>query len=285
MQKNAIVILANNLDLLKAQIDNLPKLDCDYIICNETRIGNKLPEIKAMAPKGTKFLDSKKIVKEFAKLQDTPFLHEYTMGMNILLQWYVFKFMKYDKVVFTEEDVILNENINKIFDEEKCLYYTWNISAQTKPYDELVGLNKKYVDELDKMFNIHFNSENYLDIWHNAHLASGQRYYVRGKFNLDKYEKKLLQFYRSEVMRECWSSRRTHRSFYMDERFEGFFAYYTKILNHGMKPYTCIEIAKPEKKDISKYNAIQRCGGIWHNATVSNKLKWIEELRKNGKIV
>lgn len=283
--KKAIVILANDLDLLKAQVDNLPELDCDYIICNETRIGNKLKEIQSIAPKNTILIDSADVIKEFIKIQDTPFLHEYTMGMNILLQWYVFKILKYDKVLFTEEDVILNEKINRIFEEDKCLFYTWVISAQTKAYNELSGKNADYVHELDKVFEIGFNSDNYLDLWKKTHLASGQRYYVKDKFNLNIYEEKLKDFYRSEVFRECWNGRRTHRSFYMDERFEGFFAYSTGILNHGMKPYTYIEIAKPEKKDISKYNCIEKCGGLWHNATVSNKHKWINALRSNNKII
>lgn len=285
MSKNAIVILANNLKLLKAQIDNLPKLNCDYIICNETRIGNKIQEIKAIAPKGTQIIDSKDVVNAFAKLQDTFFLHEYTMGMNILLLWYIFKFTDYDKVLFTEEDVLLNEKINSIFDENECLFYTWTFSAQSKPYRELSGLNKQYVDALDQIFGLAFNAENYQDIWLHSHISSGQRFYVRNKFDLDLYEKKLILFYKNKVIRSCWNNRKSFRSYYIDERFEGFFAYSTKILNNKLMPYTYLEISKPEKKDISKYNMISKCGGIWHNATTSNKILWIEYLKKYGKIL
>lgn len=281
--KNAIVILANNIELLKAQIDNLPKLNCDYIICNETRIGNKINEIKNIAPFAI-IIDSIDVINKFSKLYSSDFLNDYTMGMNILLQWYIFKFFNYDKVLFTEEDVIFTDNINNIFNEDKCLFYTWGISASTKPYNELKNRDKAYVDAWDKMFNIHFTNDNYLDIWKKYHLASGQRYYVRDKFDLKLYEQKLIEFYSNEVFHECWVNRRTHRSYYIDERFEGFFVYSTGIINNEIKPYTYIEIAKPEKVNIDKYNAIEKCGGIWHNATVSNKLKWIEILKQNNKI-
>lgn len=283
--KKAIAVLATNMDYLKALIDNLPKLDCDLIICNESRIGNKIPEIKKLAPKNTIIVDIVDVVKEFAKMQDTPFLHDYTMGMKILFPWYVFKFMNYDKVVISDEDVILNEKINNIFNEDKCLFYTWKMSAATKPYDELKGLNKEFVDELDKLFNLNFNKDNFLDIWLNSHIAAGNMYFVKNTFDLKQYEDKLLQFYRSDVMQKCWDSRLTSRGrqytkFGIDEWFESFFAYSTNILNNGMAKYVYIEIARPAKRDISKYKAIQKCGGLWHNATVSNKLAWIEELRK-----
>lgn len=281
--KNAIVILANDMELLKAQVDNLPALNCDYIICNETRIGNKIDEIKKMIPSAI-IIDSADVIKEFSKLHTSEFLNDYTMGMNILLQWYVFKFMDYDRVLFTEEDVILNEKVNSIFNEDKCLFYCWAISASTKPYNELKSKDFNYVNALDKLFNINFTADNYLEIWKNAHLASGQRYYVRDKFDLQLYEQKLIAFYSNETFHNCWLNRRNHRSYYIDERFEGFFAYSSGIINNGMRPYTYIEIAKPEKRDISKYNCIQKCGGIWHNATVSNKHKWIDALKLNKKI-
>ena len=109
---NAVCILANNMDFFKHQVENyLP--ECDILVCNETRIGNKIDEIKTLMPKAI-IIDSQDVVKEFSKICDTPFLHSYTMGMNILLQWYVFKHYNYDKVLFTEEDVLFTPDIMNI---------------------------------------------------------------------------------------------------------------------------------------------------------------------------
>jgi hypothetical protein len=293
--KNAIVILANNYSLLQTQVDNLPELECDYIVCAETRIGTDLEKISQILRTsvlndqkilGTNvfILDSQDIVKEFSKIIETSFLHNYTMGMNILLQWYMHNYYNYEKVIFTEEDVILTPNVENIFQEDHCLFYTWGMSAQCGIYDKLSRLVREYVDEWDKLFDLKLNSENYEDIWKNTHLSSGQRMYVRGTYNIKKYTDYLVKFFNSKVFEDRWLNRRTHRTGYLDERFEGFFAYKTDILNNDIKPYTYLEIGKPEKANISKYNKIEKCKGIWHNATINQKQKWIDALKLHGKI-
>ena len=287
MNKNAIVILANNLDFLQVQFDNLPTLsNCDYIICTEDRIGDadKVDKLRAIVGNDTQILLATDIVNEFAKIQDTPFLHSYTMGMNILLQWYMFTHTDYDKILFTEEDVILTEGVSDIFNEDHCLFYTWSMSSQTRDYAKLNASVKAYVDEFSRMYDLHIDESNYLDLWKNTHISSGQRLYVRDTFDMAYYVDSLCKFFNSQIFENCWLNRKTHRTGYLDERFEGFYAYKTGILNNDIKPYTLLEIAKPEKVDIEKYTKLKRCKGIWHNATVNQKANWYKALKKHHKI-
>lgn len=279
---NAVCILANNMDFFKHQAENyLP--ECDILVCNETRIGNKIDEIKTLLPRAI-IIDSQDVVKEFSKICDTPFLHSYTMGMNILLQWYVFKHYNYDKVLFTEEDVLFTPDIMNIFNEDHNLFCVWTFSACCTNYDKLKDLKKEYVDEFDKIFNLNFTSENFGYIWKNTHIASGQRLYIRDKFDIDTYIKYLIAFYSSKVFEACWDRRKSHRSYYLDERFEGFYAYKLGYLNGDIWKYTYLELRKPEKVDFNKYKKIKTCGGIWHNAAMSHKYKWYENLKNYGLI-
>lgn len=284
MHENAVVILANNIDFLRVQVRNLPKLDADYIVCAETRIGTSIDEIRKVVGESVKIIDSQDVIEDFRHIVETAFLHSYTMGMNILLQWYVFTHFDYQKVLFTEEDVILTEGVNEIFKEDHCLFYTWSMSSQTQDYTKLNKSAKAYVDEFNKLFDLGINAENYRDLWKNTHISSGQRLYVRDTFDMDYYVECLTKFFKSIVLDKCWLNRKTHRTGYLDERFEGFYAYKTGILNSDIQPYTVLEISKPEKVDFTKYNKIQRCKGIWHNATVNQKTKWYQCLKEHNLI-
>lgn len=291
--KNTIVILSNNYDLLQAQIDNLPSNDlfnqhnCDYIICIESRIGTDVDVIKSIVKDRAAFIiDSADVVAAFANnIHKSDFLYEYTMGMNILLQWYMFTYYSYDKVLFTEDDVILTNNVFNIFTNlNKCAFYIWK--TLVVPSDHYARATKKtvqYYDEFSRIFNLHINKDNFGTIWNSTHLSSGQRLYVRDTFDMQYYIHCLIEFFDSTIFRQKYASRKTHRYGYLDERFEGFYAYSSGILNNDMKPYTSLEIGKP-KIDFNKYNRIKNCGGIWHNATVNNKLEWIKQLKSCGKL-
>lgn len=260
---NKIVILANDINQLEAQFVNLPKLKSEYIIVNETRLGNKVDEIKALADKhniNAQVVDGQIIVDKFKKkVIDNQFVDDYTMGLNILLPWY------FGEALYTEEDVILSDGIEDVFSLTSSAFVTSTISASGSANVRV---------EFEKLFMPFTDAE-----WVKTHTMSGQRYYK--DFDLDLYEKRLYDFYNSEFLHNFWLKRRTHRSGFLDERFESCFAYETGILNNDLSKFTQIEIRKPEKVNFDKYKIKKP---LWHNATVSNKLKWLDALRKQGLI-
>lgn len=258
---NNIIILANDVIQLKAQIENLPELKCKYTIVNESRIGNKVDEMKRLAEDlniPAEIVDGQIIVDKFKKeVIDNNFVDSYHMGLNLLLPWY------YKEGLFTEEDVILSEGIEDVFNLPNSAFVTstlsYNSSNVVRP-------------ELEKIF-MPFSDEE----WKYTHTMSGQRLYK--DFDFDLYEKRLYDFYNSEFLRDFWSKKRSHRSSFLDERFESCFLYESGILNNDLSKYTQIEVSRPERVDFSKYKIKKP---LWHNATSSHKLKWLKALREHN---
>lgn len=285
--KNAICILCNNTDYLKAFIDNFQyknNKEIDLILINEVRIGNKIDKIKEICNGISNIIviNGNVIIDKFKKeISNHKFVDEYTMGLNILQQWYVFKYMNYNKVLVLDDDVIIN-NIDNILNYDISLFYLFRLSAGGKTYSENSKPYKMLIRAMDNIFELGINEGNYTTIWTNNHINAGERLYVRKDFKLDEYEKYLKRFYENQYIRYLWSIRKKPGSFYLDEWFESFYAYKTKIINDILRvnKLAYIEISNNERIDFTKYTAVKKYS-IWHNATCSHKLNWLNSLKEN----
>lgn len=285
--KKAICMLCNNTDFLKTFIDNFQyknKKDIDLILINETRIGNKLQKIKEICAniKNVIIIDGNDIINKFKKeITNHKFVDEYTMGLNVLQNWYVFKYMNYEKVLVVDDDVIVND-LENIFNYDKSLFYLFRLSAGGKTFEQNSKTYKMLINGMCNIFDININKENYTKLWTNNHINAGERLYVRKDFDLNKYEEYLKKFYENQYIRYLWHIRKKPGSFYLDEWFESLFAYKTKIINDIMrtKKLAYIEISNDSKIDFAKYTKAKEYP-IWHNATCSHKLNWLNQLKKN----
>ena len=119
--KNAISVLANNLDYFRLMCNNFPDDISDYavVVFTETRIGDKTEELKQILreSKADKFkvIPSDMVIDKFkADVIDNAFVDEYTMGMNILMLWYLLRYSKFEKILLlavTVNSYLLSGNV------------------------------------------------------------------------------------------------------------------------------------------------------------------------------
>ena len=224
MNRYAICVLANNMYFLERFLANYHKPpSISLILVNEDRIGDKTQEIEKLCGKykvEATIVKATKVIKAFAKhVTDTKFLHEYTMGMNILMQWYVFrKWKEVTKLLSLDDDTLVNPGIVELFEELDCVAFKrFRLSAG--PVWEKANENvKSYLEQWCKLYDREFNK-----LWYDGYIGSyknsGQIFFTMEGFELPNYEASLKRFFESEYMAEKWKGRRTHTSYFFDEIF------------------------------------------------------------------
>lgn len=279
---NAICCLANNLSFLESLLKNIPDelKDVYFIIVNETRIGNKIEEINKLMLKSKiknfKVFDSCIINKKVKdNIIDNKFVDDYTMSMNILMMWFVFKYSKkIDKCLFIDDDIILQKGIEKVFDSNESLFCKGAFG--TSDIEKLNEKRKTFYKEMFDIFNFEFDSKKYTDYNKNK-INSGQILIVRKDFNESKYDENIKKFFHSDIVYEVWKKRRTKTSYNIDEVFLTLFFY--KNLNNKLKEHTFIiysAIDKIKENDIKNIKKSK----IIHIANNSHKVPTYELLKE-----
>ena len=286
---NAILVLANNMDWFKLMVANFPLSINNFklIVINETRIGDKISEIERILQrsivKDYLIIPSDKINEKFKKeVINNAFVNDYTMSMNILSLWYVAKCLPYiDKILLLDDDIILREGFDAMFESETHLFYYNRLSAGPVNFYDLSKNAQSIFNEWFRIFNIKFS----LNWWQNEYLKkyanSGQRLIIMKSFNLCQYENYLSEFFKSEIFHIAWINRKCHISWYFDERFETFFFF--DDLNHDLKRKykCCLVFNKPEKMNKSHFNLISK-STLFHNTTNSHKREVYAMLIERG---
>ena len=276
--KNAILVLANNMEYFNLMVRNIPDSikDFDFIVVNEIRIGDKTDKIKKIL-EGSKIsrfrvFTSDEINDKFKKeVIDNDFVDDYSMSMNIIPLWFVYKYnSKIGKILLLDDDVILRDGFEKVFESDHHLFKSNRLSAGLAEFHKQSQNAIDIYEEWFRIFQIKFSD----DWWKNEYLKkyanSGQRLIVRSMFDLDQYEKKLKEFFESDLFHRFWIDRRNHVSWYFDERFETFFFF--DFLNNELKDTTYLVLSKPEKLNDGSFRKMMR-SSIIHNATNSHKKK------------
>lgn len=273
--KNAISILANNLNYFRLMCNNFPDDISDYavVVFTETRIGDKTEELKKILreSKADKFkvIPSDMVIDKFkADIIDNAFVDEYTMGMNILMLWYLLRYSKFEKILLLDDDVIIGNGLGELFATKHSLFMPFRLSAGPSDMDKLSQNGKKLFQEWFDIFGEEFNQENYKSLYIDRYMNSGQRLIVRDDISLEYYQTMLHRFFDSKIFHEFWDNRRSHVSFFFDERFEVFT--FNKLYNNGMKPFSFLLVSKFEKITENDLKRISKAT-IFHNITRSHK--------------
>lgn len=280
---------------LEVLFRNKPSYDIRYVIAIDNRICTDVDAVKQLCNKynvtNYEILESNEIFTKFKHdidLTTYEFFNSYTMSLNILVQWYLLKHGNYNKVLFLDDDVILNNDIEKIFENNKSMFYVYRLSAGALTYDECSKTALKVHTAFGNIFDFKVTPENYKQTVIETHINGGQRLYCSADVDIDKYEMYLKRFFENQDLFEIWSKRRNHCSWYIDERFEGYFAWKTNIFNNDMPMYAYVENRNPLNlkngilNRMPKYTKINKA--IWHNATCGKKQVWIDTLLKHSLI-
>lgn len=287
--KNAIMILCTNYKFLEVMLNNLPEelSNMNFIIVLENRI-DKTPSRRQVKDLCTKLNIKNMVIMatkiEQAFVQENPenkeFISNYTMGMNILAQWYVFKFSDIDKILYVDDDVIFSDGIMEVFRSDKSMFKFYRLSAGPTKYCNNTEKAKEIYKEL---FDI-VDGMKYDDYIKN-HLSSGNRLLVKNDFNFDYYEKCLFKFFSNKIIKKTWENyKQTGKgkcaAFFLDEKFETIVYFKMGISNDLLKYIVTLEVSRPEKLKQSKLIKTP----IWHNATCTNKIRTIEILKERKEI-
>lgn len=287
--KDIICILANDYYNFEQMCKNFPQevVDDKLIIVIEDRIGTDEKRIKdILSLSGLdldyKILKASKISQKFKEdVTDTKFVDEYTMSMNILGLWYIFKYYKKaNSILAIDEDEIMFDGINSIFDgEDKHLVDTLrraqgNVKESKKHFE----MNK----EIASYFNLEYTQE-IRDKYFRWYGNGGCNLWYKNNFDLKLYEEALKLFFESKLMREIWlKSRRQNRRYTAYQYDERFLTLYTIKLNQQndyMKPFARLILSKKctEKELIGYCKKV-----LVHNCCGVGKKETYEKLRKAG---
>jgi hypothetical protein len=258
--KRALAFLVNNTFYYETMLRNMPKQSkgIKFLIVNEIRIGDKTEEIKRISKKygiDAEVYGSREVTEICCKfLKLTPsgkaFIRSYTMGMNILFQFFVLRFLSYDKVFFMDDDVVLNADMGPIMDKFEYafmkLYFSYDF---TDKEDE-----SNYDSEFKRVARVKNNKE-----WKAIHISGGQRIYSWDLSFLELYRNMLEWFYNNEAFSEAWENGKAgirgykQKCFYLDQNFENCLIRRAKIGNDELKPYVNILLsAKNLPRDLKQ---------------------------------
>lgn len=286
---NVILVLANNMEWFKLMVANFPASINNFklIVVNEVRIGDKTEEIERILEHSIihdyEIISSNIINQKFKEdVIDNSFVDDYTMSMNILSLWYVYKYiLSIKKILLLDDDVILREGFDKVFESDKHLFYHTALVDLHHDYYRLSANARSIFNEWFRIFKIDFS----LDWWQKEYIKkyanSGQRLIIMKNFDVIRYERCLKEFFKSEIFYRAWTNRNTYCSWYFDERFENFFFF--DNLNHDLKKtYNYLLVCRnPQKMNENHFGRISR-STLFHNATNSHKRELYDMLIERG---
>jgi hypothetical protein len=233
-------------------LKNMPEqTNSDLVIINESRIGDLVPDIRRCLEKHNK----KALVFGSAKVNDyilhtlnltdagKSFVESYTMGMNVNTQYFLLSHPKgiYDKILFLDDDVIINKDLDTIFKNYKYAFAKMLLGYKI--------LNSEY----DKALLNYYGSG--LAAWRSRHINSGQRLYHKEVVPVYKWMLEL--FYNEKEFQEAWFKNRDGikgfktKSFFIDQNFENCVVFNAKILNNDLNKHVRILNTSKYPKDLS----------------------------------
>ena len=108
---NAICILCNDLERFKIITDNLPKLEVNLFVINDTRLGDKIDKLKKIYSNAT-FIKGSDIIESFPRHDN---IDKYGLSVKLLIPAYMFKKYNYDRILLLDDDVLITDKISEFF--------------------------------------------------------------------------------------------------------------------------------------------------------------------------
>lgn len=251
MIKKIVCILCNDLDALKINFANMPKQseDISFVIFSDERvkdiskeISSFIEELRTKIKNRIKLVSAKQtndfVIENLKGLSDSgrSYVKEYTMGLNINMQYFIMKKVQGSKkAIFLDDDVIICGDLEEVFKENETLYCGNCFSTGGRGWE-----NEENVDEFVKeILNL---AKVDVDTWKTKNVSGCCRMLICDKEEERMYEKVLVEFYNSEVFRKNFgiyrkTGRNKCKSFFQDQYFENCFLWRVGKQNGRMDKY------------------------------------------------
>lgn len=268
--KNVICILANDLDIFPIITSTIKQENYDVIVINDTRIGNKIDDLKQIYPNAT-YIDGMNMIDEFRTDIYDSIVLSYPLVLKWLIPWYIFKHYQYDKLFLLDDDIVLSDNFHNLFDlYEHGACYSLPIYKSSTSEDDI---SYKMYQDLFELFNI--PSKAY------CRINGGNILFNRSDITTNKYTDMLITFMKNQYVIEMVNyivdKKRSYRSFTLDEAFLTMFA--VKNDYTSLNKEICLVMNKADKVDYDKLVKTYNKKSLVHIVTRINKLNVLQTLK------
>ena len=293
--KYCVCILCNNLQFLKAMMYNMPRQNEEivFVIGNDTRVVDLENDIKEFFKNAKRLnLNNKVIVITDKKVnkfcEDTldmnesgnEYLYEYTMGMNINLQYYLMFNEKadFEKILFLDDDVLINRNLMDIFKKDDFLFAREN----------LVGGASCKGSKWNDIW-VELSGAQDADEFYDGYINSGVRMYINEEKYREVYKGLLKQFFENKRLRKWFNAwKKTGKNkglaFFQDQEFENSFALKIGKRNRGMEMFcNTLHSFKEESRNVNLFYYTRK--HITHYVCGSWKKEFLRLLDREGVII
>lgn len=259
--KNVICILANNLELFKIVTNNLPE-NINLFVINDTRLGDKINDLKAIYPNAT-YIRGNDMIDEF---DFHPNVRRFALVLKLLIPTYMFKHYDCDKVLLLDDDVIITDKIHELFDT-----YVNGMSA--------LGMLEKPPIKNDIRHQLILKICELFNVEHIPLLQSSNGGIIL--FDRDtidnEYKQAVIDYVSDALMTQALIDARSWSTYQLDEIF---FSYFTKRHNYpSMKLAKCVADAY-EKIDWEKYGRYIKNKALFHIVNRKHKVDVFKDLVK-----
>lgn len=263
---NCILIIGNDLYKLKILKTNLKNINEDIVIVTDTRIHDNLEEIKKLFDK---VITVDEINNKFKQLVNNDFVNNYTMSTKVLAIWYMMKYYNYDNILHLDDDIIIN-NTNNLFDN-RSKFFRFGFQAMSDR--KASGKNLELLQNICSCFDLTFEGE----LWYHSYINAGEMIFNKKEFDLDLYEKALINYFTNECIIEKWNHRKKYTTGFLDERFMTAFTIKSNINNDLLNKDVSLIFANINKiSDKRLINYLKK--SIIHLACNSHKYKLYNRL-------
>lgn len=220
---NILCIVTNNKLRLKTLIKNLPtNRNYEIIFVTDPRISAMNTTIKSLYPKAN-IVTSTTVLHEFySKNSCSENVEAYALGYKMVLPWYMFNNYKVDKLLLVDDDILVTEKLNNMFNE---------INNPAAVNNGTLKINN-YNTTSDEIKSLSFNVNNIDCNEHIPYVNGGSLLFTKD-LNYNDYIAKVIEFFNSDTVTKALAKQKTWLDFYMDEVFFSCLFYkYSKSFNN-----------------------------------------------------
>ncbi len=269
--------------LFKELVLNLPDnlKSYKFFVFNDTRIGDKTQEIKEIMEDLNHEIVTDKDTNNLLPVK-TDFVYDYSMSLKMLMPWYLFSTTNYDKILFSDEDVLYTDKLHDVFSNiQTCSFARLRLQAASdkgmKP-----GKGRGYLSlmEVAKCCEYNYDPEE----WYQKRINAGQFILTKEQFDVKLYEKILVAFFQNDFLFETWKNRRVHTSHFIDERFLAAFVIKSGIYNNDFEKHVLLCIGNETKIEDKYLINNYKKKALLHICNNSHKKKTYGRMIKLGLI-
>ena len=278
-----VCVLANNMRFLNVMMGSITDEMKDFVwfVVNDDRLQDLTSEIESeLVNAGIsryKVLKATEINDEFIPLvKDPESVRSYRLSMCLLFLWSIEKhFKSWDNMLYVDDDVVFTQNANKIFELDKCSFYTGDgfmkMAMKSYRYEPLVNA---IMGMQDNDFTVDEFAESY--------ISSCAFTINRSQFDFKKYETKLVEFFDNDIVFDFARRSRKATGFHTDEMFLSAFVQDCGLYDGDFGKLLAFVISKDDKiRDVTMQNLFKRKSLI-HTGNNSWKSVTYDRLNRLG---